>query len=240
MKSIRSLKKLLLSISYYSKNYFLSVEKKLKSPTNNKILSIKMSSFYDIHATDFSKSRFRIWPGVKNFLDSLPPNSKVLDIGCGNGKNMKYREDLQMFGVEHSHALTDICLKQDLRVIHGDAREIPFKDNSFDAIIMIAVIHHINPDEHHKVLSEIQRILVPGGKCLITNWAVEQPENAKRQFHKGLNMVTWKGKETVPLPYWVMDKNLAVEFTNNIPSGLKFMNLEWDAGNWNFTLQKII
>ena len=239
MKSIRSLKKLLLSRSYYTKNYFLCVKKKLKSPTTNKILSLKMSSFYDIHATDFSKSRFRIWPGVKNFLDSLPSNSKVLDIGCGNGKNMKYREDIQMYGIEYSQALTDICIQKGLSVIQGNALNLPFEDNSFDAVIMIAVIHHIEPILHHKVLNEIQRILIPGGKCLITNWAVEQPENSKRQFTTGLNMVIWKNKEDEPLPYWVMDKGLAEEFTNNLPSGLKFMNLNWDAGNWNFILQKI-
>ena len=113
-------------------------------------------------------------------------------------------------------------------------------DQSFDAVIMIAVIHHIEPILHNKVLNEIKRILVPNGKCLITNWAVEQPDNSKRKFIKGLNMVTWKGKETEPLPYWVMDKQLAEEFTNNLPDGLKFMNLGWDAGNWNFTLQASI
>jgi tRNA (uracil-5-)-methyltransferase TRM9 len=200
-----------------------------------------MTSFYDIHASDFSKSRFRIWPGVKNFLDSLPSNSKVLDIGCGNGKNMKYgcqNNNLQMYGIEYSQALTNICINQGLNVIQGNALTLPFEDNSFDAIIMIAVIHHIEPELHINVLNEIQRVLVPNGKCLITNWAVEQPENAKRQFTAGLNMVIWKGKETEPLPYWVMDKELAEKFTNNLPSGLRFMNLDWDAGNWNILLSK--
>lgn len=198
-----------------------------------------MPTFYDAHATDFSKSRFRIWPHIKQFLDSLPPNSKVLDIGCGNGKNMTYRKDLQMFGLEYSQSLTDICIQRGLNVIQGNALTLPFENESFDAIIMIAVIHHIDPILHIKVLNEIQRVLIPNGKCLITNWAVEQPENAKRQFVRGLNMVIWKGKEDNPLPYWVMDKELAEEFTNNLPNGLKFMNLDWDAGNWNILLTKI-
>jgi SAM-dependent methyltransferase len=198
-----------------------------------------MSSFYDIHATDFSKSRFRIWPHIKQFLDSLPSNSKVLDIGCGNGKNMTYRQDLQMYGLEYSQALTNICVQRGLSVIQGDARSLPFEDITFDAIIMIAVIHHIEPNEHGRVLNEIKRVLCPGGKCLITNWAVEQPENAKRTFHTGLNWVVWKGKDDNPLPYWVMNKELAEEFIDLLPSGLKFMKLEWDAGNWNFVLQRI-
>jgi tRNA (uracil-5-)-methyltransferase TRM9 len=197
-----------------------------------------MSTFYDIHASDFSKSRFRIWPHIKQFLDSLPPNSKVLDIGCGNGKNMNYRNDLQMYGIEYSKSLVNICLSKGLKVIQGDARNLPLEDNSFDAVIMIAVIHHINPNEHHIVLNEIQRILVSTGKCLITNWAVEQPETTKRKFHRGLNMITWKGKEDTPLPYWIMDKNLTGEFINNLPNSLKFINLEWDSGNWNFILHK--
>ena len=198
-----------------------------------------MSTFYDIHATDFSKSRFRIWPHVKQFLDELPANSKVLDIGCGNGKNMTYRQDLQLYGLEHSQSLTDICIQKGLNVVQGDARNIPFEDNTFDAIIMIAVIHHINPVEHNIVLNEIKRVLKPNSTCLITNWAVEQPVNAKRRFHKGLNMVVWKGKEDNPLPYWVMDNSDALNFLDNIPYGLEGKRLVWDAGNWNFILQRI-
>jgi ubiquinone/menaquinone biosynthesis C-methylase UbiE len=197
-----------------------------------------MATFYEIHASEFSKSRFRIWPLVRQFLDSLPSNSRVLDIGCGNGKNMKYRKDLNIVGLEYSQNLLNICHKQNLEVIQGDARNIPFTHKSFDAIIMIAVIHHITPLEHYKVLKEIERILVPGGKCMITNWALEQPQNSRRHFTKGLNMVTWKDKDTEPLPYWVMNRELADEFINAIPSGIQFIKLDWDGGNWYFIFQK--
>jgi len=204
------------------------------------LVSDKMTSFYDIHAADFSKSRFRVWPHIQQFLDRLPSNSRVLDIGCGNGKNMSYRQDLDMTGLEYSKALCDICLSRDLNVIQGDARALPFSDNSFDAIIMIAVIHHINPLEHYKVINEIKRVLKPNGTCLITNWAVEQPENSKRKFTLGLNMVAWKGKEDTLLPYWVIDKNTAEDYINNLPDSLQCNMLTWDAGNWEFWLQKNI
>ncbi len=201
----------------------------------------KMASFYDIHAADFSKSRFRIWPHVQQFLDKLPSNSKVLDIGCGNGKNMIYGQTRhEMIGLEQSEALCNICTERGLNVIQGDALKLPFPDKSFDAIIMIAVIHHINPKEHITVLNEITRVLKPNGTCLITNWAVEQPENSKRKFTLGLNMVTWKDKEEVPLPYWVIDKSVAEDYINSLPTGLNCNMLTWDAGNWEFWLQKVI
>ena len=196
------------------------------------------TEFYQIHAQDFSKSRFRIWPSVKELLDSLPPYSTVLDIGCGNGKNMLYRKDINMTGLEYSEALCEICINRGLNVVQGDARSLPFKDNSFDAIIMIAVIHHIPSDEHYKVLNEISRVLKPNGKALITNWAVEQPPNSRRTFTRGLNMVTWKGKEDKPLPYWVMDKEIAEEFIQKIPNGIICKNLKWSAGNWEHWLYR--
>jgi ubiquinone/menaquinone biosynthesis C-methylase UbiE len=196
------------------------------------------TEFYQIHAQDFSKSRFRIWPDVKELLDSLLPYSTVLDIGCGNGKNMLYRRDLNMTGLEYSEALCEICINRGLNVVQGDALSLPFKDNTFDAIIMIAVIHHIQPDEHYKVLNEIQRVLKPGGQALITNWAVEQPPDSRRTFTRGLNMVEWKGKEDKPLPYWVMDRELAEEFIQKMPQNIKCKNISWSAGNWEHWLIK--
>lgn len=79
----------------------------------------------------------------KVILDEIPPISKVLDIGCGNGKNMKCLQDLKMYGLEYSQALSDICINQGLNVIQGNALTIPFENESFGDVIMIAVIHHI-------------------------------------------------------------------------------------------------
>ena len=198
------------------------------------------TEFYEIHAQDFSRSRYRIWPSVASFLDALPSNSTVLDIGCGNGKNMIHRQDLTMVGLEQSKALCDICINRNLNVVQGSALSLPFKDNTFDAIIMIAVIHHIHPEEQIKVLEEIQRVLKPSANAsaLITNWAVEQPDDGRRTFVPGLNMVKWKGKEIDPLPYWVMNKEMAEEFSQKMPEGIKCKNLSWGGGNWEFIIQK--
>lgn len=198
-----------------------------------------MANFYDIHADAFSKSRYSVWRLVRKFLNSLPADSSVLDIGCGNGKNMLYRADLNMIGVEHSNSLVEICHMRNLDVIKGAAQQLPFKDDTFDAAIMIAVIHHIPPAEQYTVFSEIYRILRPGGRCLITNWAVEQPHDARRTFKAGLNLVSWKGKDgAAPLSYWVLNEEMAKKMAAEMPNNLQCTSLQWDAGNWTFWLKK--
>ena len=49
--------------------------------------------FYKNTANDFSRTRYKIWHGVKTFLNSIPTNSIILDAGCGNGKNMVYMKN---------------------------------------------------------------------------------------------------------------------------------------------------
>lgn len=195
--------------------------------------------FYETHGNEFSKSRYTVWPQVKSFLDALPAGAKVLDIGCGNGKNMLGRADLCFTGVEPSATLCAICTKRGLIVTQADAKALPFEDASYDAVIMIAVIHHIPPHEQYKALFEIQRVLKPGGKALITNWAVEQPQDSRRKFTAGLNQVMWKGKETEPLPYWVMDAEMGKNFAKALPTSLICTEIELIAGNWSFALEKI-
>jgi ubiquinone/menaquinone biosynthesis C-methylase UbiE len=48
----------------------------------------------------------------------------------------------------------------------GDAENLPYKDDSFDFVYSFGVVHH-SPDTR-KIVSEIHRILVPGGRCHVT------------------------------------------------------------------------
>jgi alkylated DNA repair protein alkB family protein 8 len=194
--------------------------------------------FYEKYGTDFSKSRFRVWPQVSEFIQALSQGAIVYDIGCGNGKNMSIRPDVTTVGVEPSAALCAECTVRGLDVVQGDARSLPFADASADAVLMIAALHHLSPAEQTKALFEIQRVLKPGGRALITCWAVEQPPASRRSFVPGLNYVKWEGKEDAPLPYWVLDRVAAVALKDALPSQLTCEALVWNAGNWNFILQK--
>jgi len=52
--------------------------------------------------------------------------------------------------------------------IRGDARNLPFKDNSFDAVIFSEVIEHLPAQSETRALSEVARVLAPKGRMILT------------------------------------------------------------------------
>lgn len=138
---------------------------------------------YNFISKEFSDSRYRVWNSVANFLDTIKLNTKNADIGCGNGKNMKYRSELDFIGLDLCENFVDICIQSKLNVIHGNILNIPFESNYFDNVISIAVIHHLKTKEdRYKAIQELIRITKPGGRILIYVWSFEQDSNSKRKF----------------------------------------------------------
>jgi SAM-dependent methyltransferase len=88
-------------------------------------------------------------------LKEICANKKVADIGCGYGRNRELVESLggEWIGVEP--------FEGGAHTVVASAEDLPFEDNSFDVVIMDAVLEHI-PDAA-KAFSEVGRILKPGG-----------------------------------------------------------------------------
>ena len=70
---------------------------------------MNIEEFYDLIADEFDKTRIRLWSCVISFLNSFPSNSSILDIGCGNGKYLNYRNDLFMKGIDISYYYEGYC-----------------------------------------------------------------------------------------------------------------------------------
>ena len=49
---------------------------------------------YEIIAEHFSSTRNNVWGKVAEYMNQLPENSYIADIGCGNGKNMFRKDEL--------------------------------------------------------------------------------------------------------------------------------------------------
>lgn len=134
---------------------------------------------YDAIAPHFSATRFAKWPRVAHFLKSLEPGSVVVDVGCGNGKYLGLNPDCLFVGCDISAPLVSICSRRGHEVLVADGLHLPYRTGFCDAAISIAVLHHLSTEQRRKrAISELVRVVAPGGKVLITVWAREQEDPA--------------------------------------------------------------
>jgi len=92
---------------------------------------------------------------------------RILDVGCGTGGNV---EMLARFGdaegVDVSAEALDFCRARGLHnVRQGAAERLPYEDQSFDLVTSLDVVEHLDDDVAG--LSEIRRVLRPGGRALL-------------------------------------------------------------------------
>ncbi|XP_017753532.1 PREDICTED: alkylated DNA repair protein alkB homolog 8 [Eufriesea mexicana] len=134
---------------------------------------------YDKISNHFDETRHKQWPNVSKFLETLNTGDILLDVGCGNGKYLYQHKNIFKVGCDRSYNLMKICRSKNFEVFLSDCLYLPYKDNSLDAIICIAVIHHLSTHERRKqAIFELARILRPNGKCLIYVWAKEQEKDS--------------------------------------------------------------
>lgn len=105
---------------------------------------------------------------LRDWCSKLLPTSHVLDLGSATGGNSLVMQQLgfKVTSLEYSELGYQLQLKKGISVTKGDARNIPFSADYFDAIICLDVLEHIQEDD--KVVSEINRVLKSGGKFLIS------------------------------------------------------------------------
>ena len=111
---------------------------------------------------DCMKKEFKI---ISNLIEK---NSRVLDVGCGDGELMSFifnniSQDIR--GIEISKTNVQKCISKGLTVIEGDAESdlFQFPDSSFDFVVLSQTLQaFLNPE---KVLDELLRV---GKKAIVT------------------------------------------------------------------------
>lgn len=92
-------------------------------------------------------------------------------------------------GSDRCRALAQIARENDHEILHCDNLCLPLRDDSLDAALSVAVIHHIATVERRvKALRELARVLRVGGRVMISVWAMEQRHRkVRREIKHGFN-----------------------------------------------------
>ena len=103
------------------------------------------------------------------------PESRILDAGCGGGRNLVYfaQSGFDLAGVDISpdavhhtrERLSGLAPELSTETIcTAPIEALPFGDAAFDAVICSAVLHFAHDEDHfHQMINEIWRVLKPGG-----------------------------------------------------------------------------
>lgn len=136
---------------------------------------------YDEIASHFAETRAHPWPEVTDFLEGRTGRLGV-DVGCGNGRHagpLAAAVD-RVIGADASAELLRIARDRALEegyadsfdAVGGDAARLPFRDGVADLAVYVATLHHLPSRSLRRAsLSEVGRVLAPGGVALVSAWS---------------------------------------------------------------------
>jgi len=147
---------------------------------------------YDAISPHFADRRTDLWPPMRQFIDEVSP-CRLLDVGCGTGRAVKYalEKGSTVCGIDVSAKQLEEVRKHvegahgRLELLRSDMRDIPLKDSSFDAVMMIASVHHLmSGDDRLKAFREALRVTREGGKLLVSAWTWDQERFRERHLSR--------------------------------------------------------
>jgi SAM-dependent methyltransferase len=132
---------------------------------------------------------------------------RVLDVGCNWGRwtIAAARAGWRATGVDPKENAVAAArrvagqLGVEAELVVGDARELPFADDSFDAVFSYSVLQHLAKADVRKAIGEIGRVLRPGGTALIEMPNARGPLNLVRRAGRG-----FAAAEGFDVRYWTL------------------------------------
>jgi len=233
--------------------------------TENKLLRLVKHNYASI-ADDFHQTRQKgLWPEIVKLTSEVPNNSRLLDVGCGNGRLLEALADknIHYTGLDNCPELLALA-----------AKNFPHQANNFheaellnlnkypglnyDYIFSIGVLHHI-PGQRLRLdaMKQLKNKLAPQGQLIISVWNLWQSTNNKGvKFYRHLIWKFWflkiLGKHHMDFGdiifNWKHDTNISQRYYHAFTmrelkrlaklSGFKIKDLYKDTYNYYLLLSK--
>jgi ubiquinone/menaquinone biosynthesis C-methylase UbiE len=114
----------------------------------------------------------------------IPLNARVLEAGCGTGTlalMVKFgHPDVEVIGLDADPRVLTLARRKaarddlDVKFFEGCIEAMPFPDESFDLVFSTLVLHHLPGEVKAQACREMFRVLRPGGRVIIADFAPPQ------------------------------------------------------------------
>ncbi|WP_435194913.1 class I SAM-dependent methyltransferase [Natronomonas sp. EA1] len=138
---------------------------------------------------DRTKDLTALVPAIEAFCGRLPPEPRVLDAGCGPGRDaaMLAARGCDVVGVDFAraplHIARDECAAE---LVQGDLRALPFRERRFDGIWACASLLHLPVADLTDTLAAFHDLLSPGGVLFVSVQRGRDEEHDERVVqHEG-------------------------------------------------------
>ena len=155
---------------------------------------------------------FRHWSIFRSELEMLAQRwqkGRLLNIGCAHGPDfLPFTQNFDLYGVDFSTEMLKLARKYSQKfkfpviLSVSDVSHLPYADETFDSAISVATYHHVKGKKEKQVaLSELRRVLKPGGEAFITVWNRWQ---SKFWFKPKEVAVSWRKRDKTLERYYYL------------------------------------
>ena len=133
----------------------------------------------------------------------LSPGTRVLELGCGNGRNLPGMQSRGWDVPAADRAPEALRLSREavrgnpaVALVIADARHLPFRAASFDLVCAFHVTGHLEDEGRHDLAGEICHVLKDGGEVIVREFGTEDfrfgkgDEVEKNSFRRGAGALT--------------------------------------------------
>jgi ubiquinone/menaquinone biosynthesis C-methylase UbiE len=146
-------------------------------------------------------------------LSNIQPGEQILEVGCGTGSltlaaRARAGQQARVIGIDVAPDMLEMARRKaakagvDIQFQLGRIEAIPFPDGQFDLVLSSLMLHHIHGDTgKQQGLTEVLRVLKPGGRVLIVDAAPPQSPLVRGlvELVVGHGMLARSVKEFIPM-----------------------------------------